>query len=146
VQILAPTPQTLLLYTLLGPVSFQAELFRQSNSSPPSGPARHVAWRTKLKSNLYPVAQLTVTMFASSGIKFQYIACPESIVKLGKSRRIGKSPMMGRGGTGSGDHCRGPAADGVRARQPCRPPATGLDMIQKFPWEQLKLRINGKVP
>src|SRR6266446_10059109 len=33
---LAPTPRALLLYTLLGPVSFQGGLFRQQNSSPPS--------------------------------------------------------------------------------------------------------------
>jgi len=26
-------------------------------------------------------------------------------------------------GTGSGDHCRGSAADSVKARQPCRPSA-----------------------
>jgi len=39
---LAPTPQALLLYTLLRSVSFQPELFRQPSSSPPSGPTKHV--------------------------------------------------------------------------------------------------------
>jgi hypothetical protein len=39
---LAPTPQALLLYTLLRSVSFQSELFRQPNSSPPWGLPLHV--------------------------------------------------------------------------------------------------------